>query len=214
MLKYKGTYLHLISMVIKKPMYKQYGKKNTKVWVKQAQSIYKEMFQETDDVGADTPMAVNIYMGYVFMAIWKAADGEIGLEDFKKVTQEMMQNPLVQKLKSGTDMNKPEDAAKMKANFHRMADWLTEHPQYAEHSWDYHFDEEKHKDGVYYYFTKCPMEEFARKHGFTEILPVLCDLDYCTAATHHAKLIRDETLALGGKKCDYWFVPDKTVNPQ
>ncbi len=27
------------------------------------------------------------------------------------------------------------------------------------------------------------MEEFARKHGFTEILPVLCDLDYCTAAT-------------------------------
>ncbi len=40
-------------------------------------------------------MAGNTFMGYVFMAIWKAADGEIKVEDFKKVTQEKMSNMLL-----------------------------------------------------------------------------------------------------------------------
>ncbi len=214
MMKYKGTYLRMISMVIKKPMYAQYGKQNTQKWLKEAKGIYRELLNETDDVGADNPMAVNIYMGYVFMAIWKAADGQIQIEDYKRVTREMMDQPIVQKLKGGTDMNRQEDFDKMKANFHRMADWLEAHPQYKEASWDYHFDDEKHKDGIYYYFTKCPMETFARTHGYLEVLPVLCDLDYYTAKTHHAVLLRDQTLAEGGEKCDYWFVGDQVKDLQ
>lgn len=34
-------------------------------------------------------------------------------------------------------------------------------------------------------------------HGDLEALPVLCDLDYCTAKTHHAVLLRNRTLAEG-----------------
>ncbi len=27
----------------------------------------------------------------------------------------------------------------------------------------------KHKDGSYYYFTRCPLNDFARKYGFLEV---------------------------------------------
>ena len=29
-----------------------------------------------------------------------------------------------------------------------------------------------------YHFTSCPVAEFAREHGFTDILPALCNIDY------------------------------------
>ena len=111
-------------------------------------------------------MAGNTYMGYVFMAIWKAADGEIKVEDFKKVTQEMMDRPLVKIIKGGNDMNRKEDVEKMSNMLHAADAWQKAHPEYAEKSWDFHFDETKHKDGFYYYFTRCPMETYAREHGF------------------------------------------------
>ncbi len=214
MMQYKSGYFNLITWVIRKPMYRQYGKEQTKKWLKAARAVYKQMLFETEDIGAENPMADNIYSGFVFMAIWKAADGEIEAEDFKKVAREMMEQPLVLKVKGGTDMNRPEDLNKMKALFHKLADWQTAHPEYQDKSWDFHFDEEKHKDGVYYYFTRCPMEIYAREHGFSEILPLCCDLDHCTAKLRHAVLHREQTLAEGGKICDYWFVGDKVKNPQ
>ena len=33
-------------------------------------------------------------------------------------------------------------------------------------TWDFNFDDSKHKDGSYYYFTRCPLNDFARKYGF------------------------------------------------
>lgn len=46
------------------------------------------------------------------------------------------------------------------------------------------------------------------------MLPIMCDIDYKTAALMHAKLHRDHTLAGGGEVCDYWFVGDKVENPK
>lgn len=214
MMKYKGNYFSLITMVIKKPMVRQYGKEQTKKWLKGAKTVYKQMLAETEDIGADNPMAGNIYSGFVFMAIWKAADGAIKVEDFNRVAAEMMDRPIVRKLKGGTDMNKQKDRDEMNAQFHRLADWAEAHPQYKDKTWDFHFDEEKHKDGIYYYFTRCPMETYAREHGYMEVLPVCCNLDFCTAKLRHANLYREQTLSEGGKMCDYWFVGDQVKNPQ
>ena len=46
------------------------------------------------------------------------------------------------------------------------------------------------------------------------MLPIMCDIDYKTAALMHAKLYRDHTLAGGGEVCDYWFAGDKVENPK
>lgn len=214
MMKYKGTYLYLITTFIKKPMNKKYGKSFTKETLKRVAPIYKEMLEKTEDVGFDNPMANNIYMGYVFMAIWKSANGKIKPADFKEVIAEFMSNPLVMKFMGGMDVNNPKDMKKMVNRFHQMAEWADEHPEYKDKTWDFNFNDTLHKDGTYYHFTHCPIEKFARENGYLEILPVVCDIDYLTAKAKCAVLHREQTLATGGKMCDYWFVGDKVKNPQ
>ena len=76
MMKYKSTYIRLIPLFMRKYMIKQYGRELTVRSLKKAPGIYREMLEQVDDIGFDNPMADNIYMGFVFMAIWKAADGE------------------------------------------------------------------------------------------------------------------------------------------
>lgn len=213
-MRYKGTFLHLITILIRKPMNKKYGRAFTKSVLKRVKPIYKEMLLQTEDIGYDNPMASNIYMGYVFMAIWKAADGKIKPVDFKEVITEFMNHPLVMKFMGGMDVNEPESMRKMAQKFRQIAQWADEHPQYKDKTWDFIFDDSLHKDGTYYHFTRCPIEKFARENGYLEILPVVCDIDYLTAKARGAVLHREQTLATGGRMCDYWFVGDKVKNPQ
>lgn len=64
------------------------------------------------------------------------------------------------------------------------------------------------KEGFYYHFTQCPLNNFARREGCLEVLPVMCGVDFLTAKLMHFKLHREHTLAGGGEVCDYWYVGD------
>jgi len=59
-----------------------------------------------------------------------------------------------------------------------------------------------------YHFTTCPVAEFAREHGFTDILPALCNVDYSIMDAMHVRLIRKQTLGFADN-CDYMMVGDK-----
>lgn len=96
---------------------------------------------------------------------------------------------------------------------HKCADWAAAHPEDTK-TWDFHFDESLHEDGFYYYFTHCPIADFCKKHGYEEINPVLCNIDYKTCAMRHAVLHREYTVAGGGSACDYWMVGDQIGNPK
>jgi hypothetical protein len=95
-----------------------------------------------------------------------------------------------------------------------MKEWADDHPQYKGKTWDFNFDDTLHRDGFYYHFTQCPINTFARKYGFLEVLPVCCELDHLLTEASHGRLIRQYTLATGGDVCDYWIVPDKIKNPK
>lgn len=65
------------------------------------------------------------------------------------------------------------------------------------------------KEGpIYYEFTECPIAEFAQKHGFSEVMPALCNPDYTAMEMIHAKLIRKTTCA-NGCRCDYTICGDR-----
>ena len=214
MMPYKGTYLRLFSLLLRKPMNDEYGKAFTRGVLRAAPSVYRKMLEKTDDIGADNPMAGNIYMCFVFLAIWKAAEGAISPDSLRRVTKAFMARPIVGRIMGGKDINRPEDLAKAKTRFHSMQDWADAHPEYKDKTWDFNFDETKHRDGSYYYFTHCPLEKFARENGFLEVLPVACEIDTMTTAFSHGIPHRDYTLATGGPMCDYWIVPDQIRNPE
>ena len=213
MMKYTGKYYRVLTLFMKKYLKEQYGKEVTKKALQKALVIYKDMLSKCDDIGADNPMGKNIYMCFVFLSIWKAADGEIDTGSFRTVVNKFMRSGIAAKFMGGKDINKPEDLQRAKDRFHAMQDWADAHPQYRDKTWDFNFVDSKHKDGSYYYFTRCPLNDFARKYGFLEVLPICCDIDYITTEYSHGILHRDYTLASGGNICDYWIVPDQIKNP-
>ena len=64
------------------------------------------------------------------------------------------------------------------------------------------------KKPLTYKFYSCPTSEFAREHGFLDVLPALCNSDYAAMEVLHAKLIRTTTLGRG-ECCDYAICGDK-----
>ncbi len=208
-MKYTGTYWLVIAPFLKKLMAKRYGRADAKQYSKRAKRIYRQMLAQADDIGAKNPMAHNVYMSFVFMAVWKAADGAISPDDMRAMTRELLAMKIVQKGMGGLDVNKPKDMATFKAKLRKCAQWAEENPAYREKTWDFHQGETPQGNGVSYYFTRCPLNDYARKFGYLDILPVMCELDFILAKLYHADLYREHTLAGGGAVCDYLYLPDK-----
>ena len=213
MMEYTSTYWNIFMPLVKPCLKKRYGKEYTKELVKKADVVYRDLLNRADDIGKDNPRAMNLYSSFIFFALWTAADGRITLEDMKEIVNEMLSFPLL-KVMGLANMNKPSTVKTFNKTMHQYAEWLDAHPQYKEFSWDFNFDETKHRDGFYYHFTQCPINTFARREGYLEVLPIMCDIDHKTAALMHAKLHREHTLAGGGEVCDYWYVGDKAANPK
>lgn len=188
MMEYTSKYWNMLTPLIKKSLLKRYGKEETAELLRKTNQIYRDMLRRADDIGKDNPM--------------------------RTISEEMMSFPFLKAMGLMINANKKSGMARIAKMMHKDAAWLEAHPQYKAYSWDFHFDETKHQDGFYYHFTQCPLNTFARKEGYLEVLPIMCDIDYKTAALMHAKLYRDHTLAGGGEVCDYWFVGDKVENPK
>ena len=61
---------------------------------------------------------------------------------------------------------------------------------------------------IYYEFTSCPAAEFAIRHGLTDIMPALCNVDYASMELLRARLVRTTT-CVDGCRCDYTICGDR-----
>ncbi|MBQ9300594.1 MAG: L-2-amino-thiazoline-4-carboxylic acid hydrolase [Clostridia bacterium] len=63
--------------------------------------------------------------------------------------------------------------------------------------------------GPRYIFERCPIAEFAKAHGYLDIMPAFCNSDYPAMEMIHGHLIRKYTCA-NADLCDYWIVGDES----
>ena len=115
---------------MKKFMNEQYGTEVTAKAYKKAPSIYRDMLAKVDDIGADNPMAGNIYMAFIFMAIWKASDGAIDIDSYRTVVRNTATKSFLRKFIGKSDLNSPEGIKNGNEKMHRMKEWADSHPQY------------------------------------------------------------------------------------
>lgn len=209
MLAYTNKYWNVFIPFIKRGLIKRYGKKRTKKIVKRADIMYRDLLRRADDIGKDNPMASNMYEVLIFFAIWDATNRKMTVDDLRNLTDEIMSMPILKLTGLFLNFNRPSCIKLFSKMMKRNVKWLDEHPQYKDVSWDFNFDRTKNKKGLYYHFTQCPINTFARREGYLEILPVMCDIDFKTASLMHANLHRQSTLAKGGDICDYWFIGDR-----
>ena len=203
----------MIIPLVKKNLVRRFGKEEAASLIQKTDAAYRDMLNRADDIGKDNPMASNLYEGLLFLALWEAADGKISVDDLREITRAVMQFPAMKLVGLFVNANRS-GLEKLEKRMHKNAEWLEVHPQYKGVSWDFNFDKTKHSEGFYYHFTRCPLNDFARREGYIEVLPVMCDIDHLTARLMHFKLHREQTLAGGGSVCDYWFVGDKVKNPR
>ena len=209
MMEYTDKYWKMIIPLVKKDLVRRFGKEEAASLIQKTDVVYRDMLNRADDIGKDNPMASNLYEGLLFLALWEAADGKISVDDLREITRAVMQFPAMKLVGLFVNANRS-GLEKLEKRMHKNADWLEVHPQYKGVSWDFNFDKTKHSEGFYYHFTRCPLNDFARREGYIEVLPVMCEIDLLSAELMHAKLIRKQTLASGGDCCDYWFVGDKS----
>jgi len=214
MLKYTGKYWLVLAPLVRKSLKKHYGKAFADKTMIKAKSEYRAMLERVDDIGAGNPMASNIYMSFVFFAVYKSANGKITIKALRMIAHEAISWKPLKLMGLFVNANKASGIDVIRKMMMKNAEWLEKHPEFRKVSWDFNFDENKHRDGYYYHFTQCPLNSFARREGLLDVLPVMCDMDFLTAGLMHAKLHRENTLAGGGKICDYWYVGDKVKNPK
>ena len=208
-MEYTDKYWKMIIPLVKKDLVRRFGKEEAASLIQKTDVVYRDMLNRADDIGKDNPMASNLYEGLLFLALWEAADGKISGDDLREITRAVMQFPAMKLVGLFVNANRS-GLEKLEKRMHKNAEWLEVHPQYKGVSWDFNFDKTKHSEGFYYHFTRCPLNDFARREGYIEVLPVMCEIDLLSAELMHAKLIRKQTLASGGDCCDYWFVGDKS----
>ena len=196
-----------------KPGLKRVWNGDVKTLINDAKPIYRELLSKVEGISDGNPMASNITMSFVIIAVWLASGRKIPPSEMSKVMEKMLDWKLLKKVFGMINLNSTGGVKAFGNMMKKNALWAEKHPE-DWNTWDFHFDDALHQDGFYYHFTHCPIADFCGKYGCEEINPVLCKTDYTTMSMMHSVLHREHTVAEGEGVCDYWVVGDQINNPQ
>ena len=62
---------------------------------------------------------------------------------------------------------------------------------------------------IYYEFTACPAAEFAIRHGLTDIMSALCNVDYASHGACCTQSLYGRPTCVNGCRCDYTICGDQ-----
>ncbi|MBR1456525.1 MAG: L-2-amino-thiazoline-4-carboxylic acid hydrolase [Oscillospiraceae bacterium] len=211
-LKYVGIYWALFAPMMKKSIEKRFGKELAERSISQGKAEYARLLSRADDLGPGNPMAMNAYFAYVFAAAWLGSGKEITPAEMAEVMTDVLESRLMRTVFGMTDLNRT--PKKWERDMRKYEAWYKKQGGRYPVNWVVNFDETAHRDGSYYYFTRCPICEFCRREGIAELMPALCATDEIMFRLQHGRLYREHTLANGDPVCDYWVVGDQVKEPR
>ena len=211
-MKYIGVYWHLFAPMMKKSIAARFGSEMAAQSIKNGKAEYRRLLSRADDLGPGNPMASNAYFAYVFAAAWLGSGKKITPAQMGLVMRDVLEGRLLRTFFGMTDLNR--SPKKWRKDMEKYQAWYQKHSQAYPVNWQVHFDESAHRDGSYYYFSRCPICEFCRREGINELMPALCATDEIMFRLQHGRLYREHTIADGDPVCDYWVVGDKVKDPQ
>ncbi len=129
MMEYTDKYWKMVIPYVKKSVTKRYGKEYTTALMKKTYTEYKDMLCQIDDVGKDNPMASNIYECLVFLALWKAADGRISIDELREISVDVLSMPVLKLMGLLVNGNKASGVQRVRKMLEKDAEWLEQYPQ-------------------------------------------------------------------------------------
>ncbi len=211
-MKYVGSYWALFAPLMKKSIAKRFDRDLAKQAIRQGKAEYRGLLSRADDLGPGNPMAMNAYFAYVFAGAWLGSGKRITPDGMARIMTDVLESRLMRTVFGLTDMNRT--PKKWEKDMRKYAAWFEKHGKDYPVNWNVQFDENLHRDGSYYRFTRCPICEFCEREGIADLMPALCSTDEVMFRLQHGKLYREHTIARGEGVCDYWIVGDKVDDPK
>lgn len=211
-MKYVGIYWTLFAPMMKKGIARRFNSELAERSIRQGKKEYKRLLSHADELGPGNPMATNAYFAYVFAAAWLGSGRRITPDEMGQVMKDVLESRLLRTVFGMTDLNR--NPNKWERDMRKYEAWYQKHGKDFPVNWVVNFDETAHRDGSYYYFTRCPICEFCQREGIAELMPALCSTDEVMFRLQHGRLHREHTIANGDPVCDYWVVGDKVMEPR
>lgn len=206
-LPYSGKFWGFVAPIAHHYIKKLYGAELANKAYKGGKPIYREFIDRAPAIGAGNPMAKNLYLSCVIFAMYCAAEGQITPDMMREVLKAIFDSKLMRLAGDKGDLRKPENMTRLNQGVHACAQWAEDHPSIKDATWHFHFDDERGGTIAHYHYTRCPINDLARREGLIEILPVMCETDYFNTGVKHGRLTREHTLAEGGPYCDFLIEP-------
>ena len=207
-MKYKGIYWALFAPMIKKSIANRLGRELAEQAIKNGKTEYRRLLSRADDLGPGNPMAMNAYFAYVFAAAWLGSGKKITPDEMAMVMTDVLETKLLSTVFGMTDLNRT--PKKWEHKMRKYEAWFARHGKDYPGNWNVNFDETRHKEGSFYFFTRCPICEFCNREGIGELMPALCSTDEVMFRLQHGTLYREHTIANGDPICDYWITGNKS----
>lgn len=210
-MKQKMIYWYVFSPLMKKSIKRRYDRKTAKEAIHDGKKEYKDLVKDAPELGKGNRMASNAYFAYAFVGAYLGSKKTISPEDMALIMGDVLKT--MKPFFGFINLNKrPKYWYKSMKKYEK---WCKKgnNNKYPS-TWEINFDEKKHKNGSYFYFTSCPICSYLNKRGIGEIMKPLCETDKIMYAYQHGTLHREHTIASGSEICDYWVYGDKVKDPE
>ncbi|MCM1190669.1 MAG: L-2-amino-thiazoline-4-carboxylic acid hydrolase [bacterium] len=187
---------------------KEYGSESGKVW-DEVQRQYIAFLKDAPDFGGKkSPHSVQIYDSILLFAYCTAEPKKHSPEELQPVSFEIFMASF-RTLGKIFNANRKRTMNLLGLIFKAAIEKTNRHAvKYADDFAAVLQPYDRKSGIVRYSFTQCPVAEFAKKHGLTEWMPLMCNCDYMALSHIRAGLIRTGTCTESGE-CDYLVCGDE-----
>lgn len=179
--------------------------------MKSTQKYYARFSKEFPDLGGkENLLSGNREIFLAFISAYEASGHRIGADSIDELAD--MFYSKIRFVSKIADFNQPWLAKLMYKIYIPYARKVKQKKANGEwkNAWGISINPDKRTEGCCFHLIGCPLAEFAKSHGFGELMPSICLIDHKAAEIMHAKLIRTHTVVLGARSCDYWYVGDRS----
>ena len=185
-----------------------------KAIVRRAKEIYPGLMEKAPDIGGkENTLAVNLNVFILVIAYYEASDHRINGEAIDEILEDLYER--FRFLGVFMDLNNKHIRSLLQKRLYRSyrsyarkVEEKQAHGEWKE-TWGMAVDPLNDPGSFNFTLIGCPLAGYAKKYGYTELMPHMCALDHKYAKILHARLIRTHTVATGAESCDYRYVPDK-----
>ncbi len=185
-----------------------------KTILNEAHELYPELMSKSPDIGGkENMLANNLNMFILVIAYYEASGHRIDGAEIDEIIDDIYNRykwlgAFLNLNRKGTLSMMRKKLYKSYSEYARKVEEKQSRGEWRD-TWGMIVDPLNDPTCFSFTLVGCPLAEYAKKYGYTELMPHMCALDHKYAKVLHTRLIRTHTVATGADSCDYRYVPDK-----